>query len=187
MIKCCVLDREESIYEGSRYVITPFNPSTTDRQSVSNSNRLFISKRSQPSMRSLDAAVRRTTDDKSSSTMSAAIHRSLQAPTRRARCRSTEIVLKQQPWIWGFILPSDYNKPFILRTDASNYALGADLLLGEGKDERSIACASHFLAVTECNYTTPERAALAVVWDVEIAEGLMKVILLSSRNESSGT
>ena len=71
------------------------------------------------------------------------------------KCLSTTPVLKQV----------DDTKPFILKTDASNYALGAVLLQGDDKtSEHPIEYASRLLTDAERNYSTTEREALAVVW-----------------------
>ncbi|GFX32615.1 integrase catalytic domain-containing protein [Trichonephila clavipes] len=59
---------------------------------------------------------------------------------------------------------ADFAKPFLIRTDASNYALGAVLLQGEDKEEHPVEFASRLLNPTERNYSTTERDALAVVW-----------------------
>ncbi|GFT87564.1 retrovirus-related Pol polyprotein from transposon 17.6, partial [Trichonephila clavipes] len=59
---------------------------------------------------------------------------------------------------------ADGTKPYIIRTDASNYALGAVLLQGEGSDEHPVEYASRLLTPAERNYSTTEREALAVVW-----------------------
>lgn len=58
----------------------------------------------------------------------------------------------------------DENLTFILRTDASSYAIGAILLQGESlHEERPIEYASRLLTTAEVNYSTTERKALAVV------------------------
>lgn len=69
-------------------------------------------------------------------------------------CLTTPPVLKQ----------ADSTLPYIVRTDASNYALGAVLLQGEGPNEHPIEYASRLLTPPERNYSTTEREALAVVW-----------------------
>lgn len=61
----------------------------------------------------------------------------------------------------------DWSKPFIVRTDASNYALGGVLLQGEEKEEKPIEYASRLLTPAERNYSSVEREALAVIWCIE--------------------
>ncbi|GFT00893.1 retrovirus-related Pol polyprotein from transposon 297 [Trichonephila clavipes] len=58
---------------------------------------------------------------------------------------------------------ADFSKPFLIRTDASNYALGAVLLQGENKEEHPVEFASRLSNPAERNYSTTEREALAVV------------------------
>nr|XP_049466988.1 uncharacterized protein LOC125908330 [Anopheles coluzzii] len=60
----------------------------------------------------------------------------------------------------------NFNLPFILTTDASNYALGAVLSQVQDKIERPIAFASRSLNKTENNYSTTEKEALAIIWAV---------------------
>lgn len=61
----------------------------------------------------------------------------------------------------------DYSKPFVLTTDASNYALGAVLSqINEGKDQ-PVAFASRTLNKHEINYSTTEKEALAIIWAIE--------------------
>lgn len=61
---------------------------------------------------------------------------------------------------------ADPTQPYVLKTDASSYALGACLLQGEGRDKRPVEYASRLLTSAERNYTTTEREALAIVWAV---------------------
>ncbi|CAK1585169.1 unnamed protein product [Parnassius mnemosyne] len=102
----------------------------------------------------------------------------------------TRLTKKSQIWQWKddqskafvylksllasppILVQPDYSKPFILRTDASDFALGAALLQGESpQDEHPIEYVSRLLTSAEKNYTTTEREALAVVWAVERFRG----------------
>lgn len=58
----------------------------------------------------------------------------------------------------------DFTKPFILTTDASNYAIGAILSQGPLNSDRPICYASRTLSVSETNYSTIEKELLAIVW-----------------------
>lgn len=60
----------------------------------------------------------------------------------------------------------DFDLPFILTTDASNYAIGAVLSQIQEKVERPIAFASRTLTKCETNYSTIEKEALAIMWGV---------------------
>ena len=89
---------------------------------------------------------------------------------------------KSSPWTWGdaqerafqtlktllttapVLRQADETMPFMIRTDASAYAIGAALLQGEGPDEQPIEYASRLLNDAEKNYHTTEREALAIVW-----------------------
>lgn len=61
----------------------------------------------------------------------------------------------------------DFEKPFVLTTDASNYALGAVLSQGPIGSDRPIAFASRTLNDTETRYSTIEKEMLAIVWAVK--------------------
>ncbi|GFV98197.1 retrovirus-related Pol polyprotein from transposon 17.6 [Trichonephila clavipes] len=65
--------------------------------------------------------------------------------------------------ILDILPPKNVKEPYIIRTDASNYVLGAVLLQGEGSDEHPIEYASRLITPAERNYSTTEREALAVV------------------------
>ena len=79
----------------------------------------------------------------------------------------------------------DFNKDFVLMTDASNYAVGA--VLGQ-KDEEGrdyvIAYASRSLKVHEKNYAVVEKEALAIVFAVKYFRHYIlnkKILILSDQ------
>lgn len=69
---------------------------------------------------------------------------------------------------------ADESKPYIIKTDASNYALGAILVQGEGVEEHPVEYASRLLTAAERNYSTTEREALAVIWALEKFRGYIE-------------
>lgn len=58
----------------------------------------------------------------------------------------------------------DFNKEFILTTDASNVAIGAVLSQGTVGSDKPISYASRTLNESELNYSTIEKELLAIVW-----------------------
>lgn len=61
----------------------------------------------------------------------------------------------------------DFSLPFNLTTDASNFAVGAVLSQGPIGKDRPVAFASRTLNKAECNYSTIEKEALAIVFAVK--------------------
>jgi hypothetical protein len=61
----------------------------------------------------------------------------------------------------------DKNKEFILRTDASNQAVGAVLLQDHGDGPQPVAYASRKLKDAEKNYATIEKECLASIWAIK--------------------
>lgn len=61
----------------------------------------------------------------------------------------------------------DFEKPFVLTTDASNYAIGAVLSQGTIGNDKPVAYASRTLSDTESRYSTIEKELLAVIWAVK--------------------
>lgn len=94
----------------------------------------------------------------------------------------TDLTKKGSSWLWGDIQRKSFQElkrklitppvlrqardgiPFIIKTDASSFALGAVLIQGEGPDEHPIEYISRLLSNAERNYSTTEREALAIVW-----------------------
>ena len=60
----------------------------------------------------------------------------------------------------------DHSKPFILRTDASNFGLGAALMQQYNEKLYPVVYASKKLAPAETRYSTLEKECLDIVWGV---------------------
>ena len=61
----------------------------------------------------------------------------------------------------------DFDRTFVVRTDASDSGLGAILIQDQGFGDQTIACASRKLNSAEKNYSTIEKELLAVVWGIQ--------------------
>ncbi|KAL7834854.1 hypothetical protein SRHO_G00291010, partial [Serrasalmus rhombeus] len=61
----------------------------------------------------------------------------------------------------------DFDKPFVVQTDASGLGLGAVLLQGEGEEWRPILFISRKLFPRETRYSTIEKEALAIKWALD--------------------
>lgn len=61
----------------------------------------------------------------------------------------------------------DYEKPFVLQTDASDTGIGGVLVQGSGDEERAVAYFSQKLSATQRKYQTTERECLAVIVGIE--------------------
>ena len=61
----------------------------------------------------------------------------------------------------------DFDKPFVLTTDASNIALGAVLSQGPIGSDKPIAYSSRTLSDTESRYSAIEKELLAIIWAVK--------------------
>ena len=104
----------------------------------------------------------------------------------------TQLTKKNAPWTWTptqqnafltlkdalsgppILRPAERGQPYILRTDASDHALGVALLQGEGSDEHPVEYASRLLSSAERNYSATEREALAIVWAVNKFRGYLE-------------
>lgn len=60
----------------------------------------------------------------------------------------------------------NFEEPFILTTDASNFALGAVLSQGKIGSDLPVAYASRTLTTSEINYSTIEKEVLAIIYGV---------------------
>lgn len=58
----------------------------------------------------------------------------------------------------------DFTQPFVLTTDASDFAIGSILSQGKIGEDKPIAFASRSLSTAEINYSTIEKELLAIVW-----------------------
>lgn len=61
----------------------------------------------------------------------------------------------------------NFEKPFILTCDSSNFALGSVLSQGKIGSDLPVAYASRTLNESEINYSTIEKELLAIVWSVK--------------------
>ena len=61
----------------------------------------------------------------------------------------------------------DFNKPFVLQTDASDKGLGVALIQNDHDGDHVIAYASRSLTSSEKKYSVTEKECLAIVWGIE--------------------
>lgn len=61
----------------------------------------------------------------------------------------------------------DFNKPFIVTTDSSDYALGAVLSQGQIGSDLPVAYASRSLNKAEKNYSTTQKELLAIIFAID--------------------
>lgn len=61
----------------------------------------------------------------------------------------------------------DYQKPFVLQTDASDQGIGGVLVQGSGDEEKAVAYFSQKLSPTQQKYQTTEKECLAVLVGIE--------------------
>ncbi|KAJ0391766.1 hypothetical protein P43SY_010693 [Pythium insidiosum] len=97
----------------------------------------------------------------------------------------TRLLRKDAMWEWGeaqrhafanvkrelsakpLLCYPDFEKPFVLATDASKVGLGAALQQDQGRGLQPIGYASKTNSTAQANYTITELECLAVVWAVE--------------------
>lgn len=68
----------------------------------------------------------------------------------------------------------DFNQPFFVQTDASNFGLGAVLFQKLDNQEHPIAFASKTLSVAERKYSATEKELLAVIFGIEHFRGYIE-------------
>ena len=78
-------------------------------------------------------------------------------------CEEAFNTLKEKLMTPPILAYPDYNKPYILQTDASGESLGMILAQKQGSLERVIAYAGKRLTASEKNYSTTEKEALGVI------------------------
>ncbi|CAG9093180.1 unnamed protein product [Plutella xylostella] len=104
----------------------------------------------------------------------------------------TKLTKKTEPWQWcieqerafqqiktalttaPILRQANHHLPFVLKTDASQYAIGAALLQGEGENEHPVEYASRLLNNAERNYSVTEKEALAIVWAISRFRGYIE-------------
>lgn len=97
----------------------------------------------------------------------------------------TDLLKKDTPFVWeeaqenafkilkkelceGVTLQyPDFKKPFIVTTDASEYAVGAILSQGKLGEDRAISYASRAMSAAERNYNVTKKELLAIMYAIE--------------------
>ena len=74
------------------------------------------------------------------------------------------VVLKEKLLCKPLLKLPDMQKPFVLRTDASDLGLGTVLLQTHDEELFPVSYASRRLSNSEKNYSTIERECLAIIW-----------------------
>ena len=82
-------------------------------------------------------------------------------------CKKAFDLLKEKLTTAPIIQPPNWELPFGLMCDASDYAVGAVLGQKVGKNRHVIYYASKTLNPAQCNYTTTEKELLAIVFAFE--------------------
>jgi hypothetical protein len=82
-------------------------------------------------------------------------------------CKNAHDELKRRATSAPIIQPLNWDEPFEIMCDASDYAVGAVLGQRIGKNLHVIAYASHMLDGAQCNYHTTEKELFVVVFALE--------------------
>ena len=83
------------------------------------------------------------------------------------KCEQAFVKLKQELGKKPIVLLPHTDKPFVLRTDASDRGMGAVLLQDHGEGLQPVAYASKKFVGAETNYSTVEKECLATVWGIK--------------------
>ncbi|KAL4101311.1 hypothetical protein QTP88_021331 [Uroleucon formosanum] len=84
-----------------------------------------------------------------------------------AECQTAFETLVQKLVTAPILQYPNFEEPFILTTDASQYAIGSIISQGEIGHDLPIAYASRTLNKAEQNYSTTEKELLSIVWSVK--------------------
>ncbi|KAL4085202.1 hypothetical protein QTP88_027061 [Uroleucon formosanum] len=84
-----------------------------------------------------------------------------------AECQTSFETLVQKLVTAPILQYPNFEEPFILTTDASQYAIGSIISQGEIGHDLPIAYASRTLNKAEQNYSTTEKELLSIVWSVK--------------------
>jgi hypothetical protein len=82
-------------------------------------------------------------------------------------CKDVHDELKRRVISSSIIQPPNWDEPFEIMCDASDYAVGVVLRQRIGKNLHVIAYASRMLDGAQCNYHTTEKELFAVVFALE--------------------
>ncbi|WVZ52400.1 hypothetical protein U9M48_003460 [Paspalum notatum var. saurae] len=99
-------------------------------------------------------------------------------------CLKASHKLKEALVTTSIIQPSDWNKPFEIMCDASDYVVGAVLGQTNDKKHHAISYASKTLTGPQLNYSTTEKELLAVVFAIDKFRSYLvgaKVIIYTDR------
>ena len=94
--------------------------------------------------------------------LTALLHKDLKFEWSKEAQKAFDI-LKEKLTTTPVLLLPDPTKPFVVTTDASDFAIGAVLTQNQGKGEQPVAYESRKLSPAEQNYATHEKELLAII------------------------
>lgn len=83
------------------------------------------------------------------------------------KCEQSFVALKNAMCSFPVLCSPDFQKRFVVQTDASDVGLGAVLLQGDEGEERPVLYLSRKLEPRETRYSTIEKEGLAIKWALE--------------------